>query len=100
MGRGWEKRSRRGSNYRVLSAAEVKTAWSYTSIPPPALTAPGLTATILAAPLISRRCILNIYSTNIRTEHFKHAGQSRVFSVQNAVYFIMLPCLVPVLFTF
>jgi hypothetical protein len=25
------------------------------------------------APLTSRRCILNIYSTNIRTEYFKHA---------------------------
>jgi hypothetical protein len=26
------------------------------------------------APLNSRRCILNIYSTNIRTEYFKHAA--------------------------
>jgi hypothetical protein len=26
------------------------------------------------APLTSRRCILNIYSTNIRTEYFKHAA--------------------------
>jgi hypothetical protein len=26
------------------------------------------------APLTSRRCILNIYSTNIRTENFKHAA--------------------------
>jgi hypothetical protein len=26
------------------------------------------------APLTSRRCILNIYSTNIRPEHFKHAA--------------------------
>jgi hypothetical protein len=25
------------------------------------------------APLTSRRCILNIYSTNIRTEYFIHA---------------------------
>jgi hypothetical protein len=25
-------------------------------------------------PLTSRRCILNIYSTNIRTEYFKHAA--------------------------
>ena len=39
------------------------------------------------------------YSTNIRTEYFKHAAHS-VFSLQNAVYFIMLPFLVPVLFTF
>jgi hypothetical protein len=52
------------------------------------------------APLTSRHSILNIYSTNIRTEYFKHAAQSPVFSLKNAVYFIMLPCLVPVLFTF
>jgi hypothetical protein len=26
------------------------------------------------APLTSRRCILNIYSTNICTEYFKHAA--------------------------
>jgi hypothetical protein len=52
------------------------------------------------AQLTSRRCILNIYSTNVRCEYFKHAAQSPFFSLQNAVYFIMLPCLVPVLFTF
>jgi len=39
-----------------------------------------------------------IYSTNIHTEYFKHAAQSQFFSLQNAIYFIMLPCLVPVLF--
>jgi hypothetical protein len=50
----------------------------------------------LTAPLTSRRCILNIYSPNIRTEYFKQAAYSQFFSLQNAVYFIMLPCLVPV----
>ena len=40
------------------------------------------------------------YSTNIRTEYFKHAAHSPYFSLQNTVYFIMLPFLVPVLFTF
>ena len=40
------------------------------------------------------------YSTNTRTEYFKHAAHSPSFSLQNAVYFIMLPLLVPVLFTF
>jgi len=40
------------------------------------------------------------YSTNIRTEYFKHASHSPFFSLQNAVYCIMLPFLVPVLFTF
>ena len=52
------------------------------------------------APLTSKRCILYIYSTNICTEYFKHALQSPFFSLQNAVCFIMLTCLVPVLFTF
>jgi predicted membrane protein len=41
-----------------------------------------------------------IYSTDIRTEYFKHAAHSPLFPLQNAVYFIMLPFLVPVLFTF
>ena len=52
------------------------------------------------APLTSKRCILYIYSTNIGTEYFKHALYSPFFSLQNAVCFIMLICLVPVLFAF
>ena len=52
------------------------------------------------APLTSKRCILYIYSTNIGTECFKHTLYSPFFSLQNAVCFIMLTCLVPVLFTF
>jgi len=52
------------------------------------------------AALTPRRYILNIYSTNIHTEYFKHAALSPFFSRQNAVYFIMLPFLVPVLFAF
>ena len=52
------------------------------------------------APLTSKRCILYIYSTNIGTEYFKHALYSPFFSLQNAVCFIILTCLVPVLFTF
>ena len=43
---------------------------------------------------------LYIYSTNICTEYFKHAAHSPFFPLQNAVYFIMLPFFVPVLFTF
>ena len=50
--------------------------------------------------LTSKRCILYIYSTSIGTEYFKHALYSPFFSLQNAVCFIMLTCLVPVLFTF
>ena len=53
------------------------------------------------APLTSKRCILYIYSTNIGTEFFKHGIYSpSFFSLQNAVCFIILTYLVPVLFTF
>ena len=53
------------------------------------------------APLTFKSCILYIYSTNIGTEYFKHALYFPFFfSLQNAVCFIMLTCLVPVLFTF
>jgi hypothetical protein len=44
--------------------------------------------------------ILYIYSTNIGTEYFKHGIYSVSFSLQNAVCFIILMYLVPVLFTF
>jgi hypothetical protein len=43
---------------------------------------------------------VNIYSTNILTEYFKRAANSPFISLQDAVYFIMLPFLVPVIFTF
>ena len=52
------------------------------------------------APLTSKRCNLYIYSTNICTEYFKHALYFPFSSLQNAVCFIMLTLLVPVLFTF
>jgi hypothetical protein len=52
------------------------------------------------APLTSKRCILCIYSTNVGSEYFKHALYSPFFSLQNAVCFITLSSLVPVLFTF
>jgi len=52
------------------------------------------------APLTSKRCILNIHSTNIGTEYFKCGIYSLFFSLQNAVCFIILMYLVPVLFTF
>ena len=52
------------------------------------------------APLTSKRCILYIYSTNIGTENFKHSLYSPFSSLQNSVCFIMLTCLVSVLFTF
>ena len=52
------------------------------------------------APLTSKRCILYIYSTNIGTEYFKRGIYSPFFSPQNAVCFIILTYLVPVLFIF
>jgi len=52
------------------------------------------------APLTSKRFILYIYSTNIGTEYFKHSINSPFFHLQNAVCFIILTYLVPVLFTF
>jgi hypothetical protein len=48
----------------------------------------------------SKYLILYIYSTNIGTEYFKHGIYSPSFSLQNAVCFILLTYLVPVLFTF
>ena len=51
-------------------------------------------------PLTSKHCILYIYSTNTGTEYFKHALYSPLFSLQNAVCFIMLTYLFLVLFTF
>ena len=55
---------------------------------------------VRTAPLTSKRCIIYIYSKNIGTEYFKHGIYSPFFSLQNAVCFIILTYLVPVLFTF
>ena len=52
------------------------------------------------APLNSKHCILYIYSTNVGTEYFKHGMYFPFFPLQNAVCFIILTYLVPVLFTF
>ena len=52
------------------------------------------------APLTSKGFILYIYSINTGTEDFKHGIHSPLFSIQNAVCFIILTYLVPVLFTF
>jgi len=52
------------------------------------------------APLTSKRFILYIYLTNKGTEYFKHGIYCPFLSLQNAVCFIILTYLVPVLFTF
>jgi len=50
--------------------------------------------------LTSKLCTLYIYSTNIGNEYFKHGIYSLFFPLQNAICFIILTYLVPVLFTF
>ena len=52
------------------------------------------------APLTSKGCILYIHSKNTGTEYFKNGIYSSFFSLQNAVCFVILTYLVPVLFTF
>ena len=52
------------------------------------------------APLTSKRFILYVYLTNIGTECFKRDIYSPFFPHQNAVCFIILTYLVPVLLTF
>jgi len=52
------------------------------------------------APLTSKCSIIYIYSTNTGTEYFKHGIYSPFSPIQNAVCFIILTYLVPVLFTF
>ena len=51
------------------------------------------------APLTSKFCISYIYATNTGTEHIKHDIYSPFFPLQNAVCFIILTYLVPVVFT-
>ena len=50
--------------------------------------------------LTSKVAFYIIYSTDIGTEYFKHGIHSPLFSLQNAVCFIILTYLVRVLFTF
>jgi len=52
------------------------------------------------AQLTSKRYILYIYSAYIGTDYFKHDIYSPFFPLQNAVCFINLTYLVPVIFTF
>ena len=52
------------------------------------------------AQLTFKRCILYIYSTNIGTEYFKRGIYSLIFPLQNAICFIILTYLLPVLLTF
>ena len=58
---------------------------------------------VRTAPLNSKRFILYIYSINIGTEYFKHGIYSPLFSLQNAVYFIILTylvsCIIHILYT-
>ena len=98
-------RSRREAD---RSPAKISNAWSYTTCLT-RLRGAHKDSCVLnlltpyrgrTAPLTSKSCILYIYSTNISTEYFKHGIYSPFFSLQNAVCFIILTYLVPVLFTF
>ena len=81
----------RASEVDILNHGMALTLWRLTTY----------TYICRTAQLTSRRCILNIYSKNVLTEYFKHAAHSPFcFSIQDAVYFIMLSVLVPVIFTF
>ena len=55
------------------------------------------------APLTSKRCILYIYSTNIGTEHFKHALYSPFFSSSKCSLFhnanLFGSCIIHILYT-
>jgi hypothetical protein len=90
------------------SSDKVKNAWSYSSIYPYSFMLwcfinplkPNDHYSGRTAPLTSKRCILFIYSTNIGNEYFKRGIYSPFFPLQNAVCFIILKYLVPVLFTF
>ena len=89
---------RTAKSQNLVASTEVHTAWSSFNHLTPNDHFSGRTA-----PLTSRCCILYIYSTNIRTEYFKHAAHSLFFPRQNAVYFIMLPffrsCIIHILNT-
>jgi len=52
------------------------------------------------APLTTKVAFYIFIQQIIGTKYFKHGVYSPFFSLQNAVCFIILTCLVPVLFTF
>ena len=89
-----------GSHVGPTCPAKSSQYRSYVSIPFNLLT-PNDDYNVRTAPLTSKCCILYIYSTNIGTEYFKHGIYSPFFfPLQNAVCFIILTYLVPVLVTF
>ena len=55
------------------------------------------------APLTSKRCILYIYSTNVRTEYFKHALYSPFFFFSKCSLFhnanLFGSCIIHILYT-
>ena len=64
------------------------------------LSTPNINYSGRTAPLTSKFAFHIIFSINIGTEYFKHGIYSPFFTLQNAVCFIILTYLVPVLFTF
>jgi hypothetical protein len=79
------------------TCTETNTGWPYFNHLTPNGHLSGHTA-----PLTYRCFSFFIYSTDIRTEYFKHAAYSPFFPLQNVVYFIMLPflfCIIHILYT-
>jgi hypothetical protein len=88
-----------GNTFIIKLNNWLSQAWPHTVTVNPLM--PNDTSSGRTAPLTSKRRILYIYSTNIGTEYFKHGICSPIFfPLQNAVCFIILMYLVPVLFTF
>ena len=73
----WRTKKRRKDGSLKRRVQIIRTASSFViSINP---LAPNDVYIRRTAQLTSRRCILNIYSTNILTEYFKHAAHSQFF---------------------
>jgi len=73
---------------------------NYDTSKPLNLLAPNVNYSGRTAPLTSKVAFYIFIQTNKGTEYFKHGVYSPSFSLHNAVGFIILTCLVPVLFTF
>ena len=84
---------------KLLPAVPIPCSISPISLPPPQVLnhlTPNGHFSGRTAPLTYRCCIFYLF--NIYT--YWNAAYSPLFPIQNVVYFIMLPFLVPVLFTF
>jgi len=85
-------------SYRISTTKFIRRVSIYAPIN---LLTPNVNYSGSTSPLTSKVAFyIFIHSTNICTEYFKHGVYSPFFFLQNAVCFIILTFLVPVLFTF